>query len=157
MTVRASAIPQVIDALLTGAAANLTGVLVLDGYGRTDDPGDYLMVGVDDPDSPNPANAADSAGSWPVMKASSRVRDEKGTVTCAAVSWNGAADQKAARDAVFVIVSGLATFIRTDPSLGLAPTIYTSGLGDSLQLIQDQGDGGASAIVIFTVSFGARI
>ena len=47
-------------------------------------------------------------------------RDQTGSVTCAALSWNGDADQKAARDAAYAVVAAVEDLLRTDPTLGVA-------------------------------------
>lgn len=151
-----SAIPAVIDALLEQATATLPAILVLDGYGVTDDPGDFLMVGVDDPDSEVAANSADSQQSRANVGQSGD-RTEDGEITCAALSWNGAAGDvgaKAARDGVFAITSALEGLLRASPDLGLGPTIWTN-FGTQLELYQQQGEGGSSALVVFRIGFHA--
>lgn len=150
-----SVIPALIDALVVAARAALPSVRVFDGVGVTDDPGDFLMVGVDDPDTEGHAFAAESQQEFGPM-GTTRPRDERGQVTCAAFSWNGSSDPKAARDAAYASVEALASACRTNPSLGVAGVLWTS-FGPDARLTQSQGDFGADALVVFSVSFRARI
>lgn len=148
-----SVIPAFIDAVLTAARAGLPGVDVFDGFGVSDDPGDYLMVGVDDPERQDAAFSADSVQSW--AHANRTARDEVGAVTCAATSWNGDGDQKAARDAAFATTGAVETFLRVDPTMG--DTVLWCEYGSSTQLTQAQGEAGALALVVFRIHFRARI
>lgn len=153
-----SIIPALIDALVSQATAALPSVQVFDGYGITDDPGDFLMIGVDDPDSPNSANSA-NAQQRAATAGTSRSRDEEGTVTCVALSWNGNANQKAARDGAFAIVAAVENFIRTatpQPYFGVTG-LYKVGFGGNVDLSQDQNAGAAMALITFSVTFTARI
>lgn len=149
-----SAIPAVIDALFTAATTALSNIKVYDGYGVSEDPGDFLMVGVEDPDYDAAANSANSRQSWATIGAGSR--DEEGEITCAALSWNGNADQKAARTGAFAIVAAVENLCRANPALGVSTVLWT-GVGTDTELLQQQGEGGASAIVIFKIAFRARI
>lgn len=149
-----SAVPAVIDALFTAADAALATVTVYDGFGVSDDAGDFLMIGVEDPDSQDAATSADAEQSW--ANADGTARDETGTVTCAALSWNGDADQKAARDAVYAITAAVEDLLRADPSLGIATVLWTS-FGTSQQLTQAQDEQGALALLVFRIQFRARI
>jgi hypothetical protein len=148
-----SVVPALIDALI--AAAETAGVEnVYDGVHVSEDPGDFLMVGVDDPDSDGGSLSADSRQQW--ANANHTTRDESGSVTCAAYSWNGDGDQKAARDAAYVMVEALASACRTTPGLGVGSLLWTD-FGSDANLSQLQGDWGASALVVFTIAFRARI
>ena len=148
-----SVIPAVIDAVVSRARANLPSICVYDGFGVSDDPGDFLMVGVDDPERQDSAYSADSQQDW--AHANNTARDEVGDVTCAALSWNGDADQKRARDAAFATCAALEVLLRADPSLG-GIVLWTS-YGTSTQLTQNQNGNGALALVVFKVHFRARI
>lgn len=152
-----SAIPDIIDALVEQCSTALSGATVYDGFGVSDQAGDFLMVGVDDPNQPDAASSADSSQS-PATLGTDRSRDETGSITCAALSSNGNSDQKAARDAVFAIAAGVADLCRANPSLGITgyPLLVT-GYGDDQRLIQNQYEDGADAILIFTVRFRARL
>lgn len=150
-----SVIPAVIDYLVTHAttALSASSVIVYDGFGTSDEPGDFLMIGVDDPESVNTAFSADSVQQW--AHANYTARDEEGDVTCAALSWNGDCDQKAARDAVFAITAALENLLRADPTL--AGAVLWSSYGTSTQLTQNQSNDGAMSLVVFKVHFRARI
>jgi hypothetical protein len=149
-----SAVPALIDALVSTARTALPNVLVYDGFGVSDEPGDFLMVGVDDPDAPDQAVSADTQQDW--ANANYTARDETGTVTCAALSWNGDGDQKAARDACYAITAALEAALRTTPSLGVASVLWTS-YGTTARLTQAQDGSGALALLVFSVAFRARI
>ena len=152
-----SVIPSVIDALVTAARAALPSVQVHDGYGVTDDPGDFLMVGVTDPDSGDDANSAVSQQSW--ANATGGARDENGDVTCVALSWNGDGSQKVARDAAFAIAAAVQLAVRPAgvPGSLSVPGVLWLSYGAETQLLQQQGDGGAVAKVIFSIAFRARV
>lgn len=149
-----SVIPAVIDALVDLARDVLTDVSVYDGFGLSEDPGDFLMIGVGDPDSSTLDKAASSAQGW--TYANTTTRDEEGDVTCAALSWNGDADQKTARDSVFAITAALEDALRANPSLGLDNLLWT-GYGPTSDLDQNQDGSGAMALLVFTIHFKARI
>ena len=87
--------PDLIDAMVAQFAAlpELADVTVSDGYPLTNEPGTYLFVGVDDPESATRAASATATQEWPHATAHSR--NEAGAVTLACESWNGDADQKA--------------------------------------------------------------
>lgn len=150
-----SAIPEVIDALVTTARANLPAtVIVSDGFITSDDPGNFLMIGVDDPDNANSASTATSVQQW-ASTGLGGTTDEMGDVTCAALSWNGDGDSKAARDSAFATCAGLAVALRANPSMSL-PTLLWTRYGTSTTLTEDQTDNAAQALVVFTVHFRAR-
>lgn len=156
-----SCVPAVIDALLSAAAAvtgddqPLDGVLVIDGFGVTEEPGDFLMVGVDDPDRTDAAYSASAEQQW--AHANHTARDERGTVTCAALSWNGDGDQKLARDRVYAVAAALEDILRADPTLGAVDGLLWTGFGQSMQLTQNQDGQGALALLVFDIAFRARI
>lgn len=153
-----SVVPDLIDALFTKATDALEGVTVYDGFGVTNDPGDFLMIGVEDPDSQDAAYSAETEQDWAEVGANlgSAERDETGTLTCAALSWNGDANQKQARDAAYAITSKLEDLLRADPTLGLTSLLWTS-FGTSSQLSQAQDSQGALALLVFRIYFRARI
>jgi hypothetical protein len=149
-----SALPAVIDALVTLATAALPSVTVIDGVGISGSPGDYLMIGVDDPDADRPATAGDVQQ---VRATMSGARDETGTVTCCAYSWNGNGDQKAARDAAFATVAAVENILRTtSPTLGVSAVLKTE-FGDRTTVSQAQTETGTDCLVIFSVAYLARI
>lgn len=151
-----SIVPSLIDALVAGARDLFGDALtVCDGFEVGEDPGDYLMVGVDDPESPESAFAANVDQDWASIGA--RSRDESGHVTCAAMSWNGDADLKAARDGVYATASAFGEMLRNSPALGLDPELLWTSFGTSMQLSQSQVESGAIALLVFQVAFRARI
>lgn len=149
-----SVVPALIDALVSTFTSAITTARVYDGFGSTEDPGDFLMVGVEDPDLEGSAFAADVTQDW--TNANTTARSESGDITCAALSWNGNTDQKAARDAVYAVLAAAETALRNNPSVGLANVLWTS-FGTNLQLSQNQTTTSALAMVIFRIHFEARI
>lgn len=149
-----SVIPALIDALVAQSTTALPSVKVYDGLAVTNDPGDFLMVGVEDPDLESAASSATAEQSWAHSTGTSR--DESGEITCAALSWNGDGNLKTARDGVFAITAAVENLLRNDPDLGVAGLLWTS-FGSTVELSQGQGDMGADALVVFKVAFRARI
>ena len=151
----ASIVPALIDALVTTAASALPSAVVIDGQGHTDDPGDYLLVGCEDPDTDGESEAA-RVTQTQMAFGSTRPREEDGVIHMVARSVNGAADQKAARDAVYAIQEALATALRTTDNLGVAGGLKL-GNGSDLSLHQDQNDYGAVATLRYDIAFTAAI
>jgi len=153
-----SVVPALIDALFTQATAALPTTLVLDGYGVTDDPGDYLMVGVSDPDPDGDTESA-SVTQEQMAFGSTRPRKEEGVIHMAAKSVNGDASnagQKAARDAAYAIQEALATVLRTTDNAGVTGVLKL-GNGSNLRLLQDQTNYGAVATLLYDIAFEAAI
>ncbi len=150
-----SVVPALIDALIATATEALSDTIVSDGFGVTDDPGNFLMIGVEDPDSEQAAFSADTKQEWATADRAG-TRNEIGEILCAAVAWNGDADMKAARDAVYAITAALEVALRTTPALGLDGLLWTS-FGTSTQFSQAQGETGAAAMLVFRIAFQARI
>ncbi len=152
-----SALPAATDALVTLSTAALPSVQVLDGGGVAGDPGDYLMIGVDNPDS---EDAASSANVQQVRATMGGARDEAGEITCCAYSWNGDsgnAAQKAARDAAFATVEAVAAILRTTaPTLGLSVVLKTE-FGERMDVSQAPTTKGTDCLIIFSVAYLARI
>lgn len=150
-----SAIPALINALVANATAALTDTDVYDGFGVTSDPAENVLhIGVDDVNNDGGASSAYAQQEW--ANANHTSRDEDGHVVCAASSWNGDGDAKAARDGAFATVAAIENMLRANPSQGVATLLWTS-LGGSINLSQWQDDAGATAVVIFTVNYRARI
>ena len=155
-----SAIPVLIDALVTQATAALTDRLVIDGFGVTDDANpNILMVGVDDPGAQTSAQSSETSQEAATL-GTNRSRDQRGAITCAALSWTGdtsTSNQKAARDAVYATLAAVENILRTDPSLGVTGfPLLVCQLGDE-RLSQNQYEDGCDALLIFTVNFRARL
>lgn len=151
-----SVVPALIDALVTAARTALPDALVSDGIGATDDPGDFLMIGVEDPDIEGASFSADTRQDW--ANANYTTRDEQGEITCVALSWNGDGPEgaKAARDGAYAISAAVETLLRANPSLDVDGLLWT-GFGSSSQLSQAQGSAGASALLVFRINFRARV
>jgi len=147
-----SVVPALIDALLQQASAVLSGDLirVYDGMMVTSDPGDYLMVGVDDPDAEGFASAADAEQEWRGLGA--QKKNQSGGIWCVAESRNGQGDPKTARDGAYAIVAAVEDLCRDDPTLGGAlATGWVSAGGD--ERLSQSRVGGAAARVAFRVNF----
>lgn len=157
-----SVVPQLIDALVSNLTTALAGkpVIVTDGYGVTDDPSDFLMVGIEDPTNPASGTSATAQQTYG-PSATTRPRNQTGVVWLAAYSWNGNADaggQKQARDAAYSYVAAVENLLRNNPNLGIAPGgNFVAQMGDVERLLQSQDANGTEAGVIFNVSFFARI
>lgn len=149
-----SVVPALIDALVLAADNALASVQVYDGFGVTADPGDFLMIGVEDPDSDDAAFSADTRQTW--ANANHTARDEEGDIVCAALSWNGNDNQKAARDAVYATAAAVENLLRANADLDVEGVLWTA-FGSSSQLTQTRDGSGALALLVFRVHFRARI
>lgn len=150
-----SVVPALMSAIVTTAKAQLPNLIVTDGWADSDDPGDYLMIGVEDPDVDGYAESASSQQEW--ANANYTARDEEGDINCVALSWNGDADAGAARDAVYANVAALEDALRFNPPQGLDDVLWTSIMAAGGRLNQIQDNGGAVALLLFTIHFRARI
>lgn len=142
-----------IDAVVAGAGAALTNVLVLDGE-VTDDPGDWLFVGIGDPDDEGFAKAAETRHAWAGL--GNHARNQEGDIWCVAQASSGDS-MKAARDAAFAIVAAVETFLRADPTLGGVLTPGWARHGTSEDLEQLASDQGWFARVPFQIYFQSRL
>lgn len=150
-----SVVPALIDALVAQATSAVTGATVYDGIGVSEEEGDYLMIGVDDPEGPDWARSASVARDWETVGLQNDI-DEEGDIACAALSWNGDGNAKAARDAVYAIAEALAGVCRTNPTLGIPRLLWVLYGGQSdLQQVQNQH--GALARLEFQIHFRALI
>lgn len=154
-----SQFPVVLAALVASAETALAAedVRVTYGIDITEDTSDFLMFGVDDPTSQSPA-----IGSWSqemATMATSRPRDETGTINCAAASANGDPDGlQTALEAAHGYVAAVEAFLRADPSLGLGGVpVAVVQIGGSGTPFLSQDEYGASAVVVFTVTYKIRI
>jgi len=153
--VAASVVPALIDALVTQATAALPSTLVLDGYGVTDDPGDYLMVGVEVP-LPDEESEAASTTQEQMAFGATRPRKEDGVIHMVAKSVSGDGVAKTARDAAYATQEALATVLRTTDNAGVTGVLRL-GNGSNLRLMQDQTNYGAVAILLYDIAFEAAI
>lgn len=149
-----SAVPAIIDAVIALARAN-TGATVYDGRGVSNEPGDYLMVGVDDAEK-RVQRAVNNAQSWPY--AGSQTRQENGEVFCTARSGVGdAGDEgtKAARDAVYAVVADLENALKAQKDVGIDAFACEVTFGSRSELTQSQDNTGAWAALTFRLAFQA--
>lgn len=151
-----SILPALLTALVAQFKAALPKAVIYDGYGPSDDPGDFLMVGIDDPNSTSFASTASSVQQTATMGAG-RHRDELGDVTCVALSWNGDGDQEAARTAVFNMTAAVENALRADVTVGNVPGLLWAEYGTRLALSQYADEDGTQAWVVFSIHFKARI
>ena len=114
-----SVAPALIAALYAQASAALPTTLVLLGPGITDDPGDYLMVGCNDPDAEDDFEIA-RVDSEQMTFGSTRPRMEDGAIHMVARSRNGDSDLQAAIDAAYAIQEALAAVVSATDNLGVA-------------------------------------
>lgn len=153
-----SVVPVIIDRLLEVLTPELDPIRVADGNTPTGDPGDYLVIGAEDPDARGFEVAADSTQAY--VYAGSTIRLQTGDITCQAMSWNGDADQKAARTAVYAITAAVDEYLRANPDLGLRvegdPRTLQVEYGTRETLSQATADFGAAALVVFSVHFESR-
>ena len=153
-----SAVPALIDAMVTAFTAALPNIRVYYGPGVSDDPGDYLMVGVDNPDEPGAfVDSASATATW--VGIGNHARDQKGSINCVAWSWNGGSDnasQKAAVEAAYATIAAVDAYVRANPTLGVITTGWAIHATDEhLSMAQDSS--GAQARVPFQISFQARL
>lgn len=151
---RSSVVPDLIDALVEALAGLLPDFTVSDGFPLELHTGDYVAVGVDDPQGTSPAPSANSTIDWAGAHRAIGL-NEAGEVTCAAWAWRGDADARSARDAVYVALSAIQAHLRADVSAGV-DGIWSSWIAWT-QLSQDQTEQGANALLIFRVGFKARL
>lgn len=148
--------PSVVAALVTTAKAAAPSVRVVRGRTLSDDPGNFVMVGVQSMDD---SPGWESPGSFDQeFQAFGGSRLETGTVNGLAFSRNGAADQAVAEAAAFALIDALAAAVRTDPSLGITTFDYLVAQfhGGAVQESQNTNDGAVTALS-FSISYEARI
>lgn len=146
---------DLIDALVDVLTEALTDIQVYDGTGISADPGDYLMIGVSDPDESQP-QAFESRQEWAGIGA--RARNEEGTINCAALSWNGDADAKLARAGVKRVTSAVEDALRDDPNLGGAvPGLQWTGYGTDGRADLIEATDGTALLWRFDIQYKARI
>lgn len=150
-------LPDVIDALieLATAAFDPEDVLVSDGYPVNGaDGGTVLAIGVDDPADELRADSGEAMQEF--ANAAGRSRNEAGTVRCAVSTSNGDGVPKTARDAAFAVLSGVAAVVRGTSTPFDLPNVWKAGVTD-VRLYQDQTEDGATALLMFTVTYAARV
>jgi hypothetical protein len=155
MTTAASAIPALIDQLVTVASAafgTTSPVIVSDGPSVIqDDTGQMLWVGCSDP--ADIAEAASGEQFWPYV--SSQFRRETVTVHCMALAWSGDDDFKTVRDQAFAQVQAFTAAIVSDASFA-GTVLWAASAGSNLSLSQGFNSNGAEARVAFDVTATAQ-
>lgn len=157
-----SAVPAVIDALVTTLRAAFPStvlvagypVQVFDGVGISDsDTGRQVWVGISDPFSDDPAPESASSEQAPPY-ASSAFRREELTIHLIAQASSGGDVMKTTRDAAYQIVNAVTTAIVNDYSLGGAVLMVRAI--NVLALRQNNDDKGTFAQVSFDVTAMAQ-
>jgi hypothetical protein len=131
---------------------------VFDGALPTEDaPTSFVMVGIGDPYNTSPDTAADSTQTWAGLGA--HARDEQGTITCCAVSWNGdGAGLAAARAGVKAITETIAATLKASPNLNnTVPGLLWTGMGSRGTWTPIQAEDGSSLVHYFEIQFRARL
>ena len=150
-----TAVPAVITALTSGLTAALPDVDVRDGFADLGDPGDFLMIGVEDPDTTGFESSATSEQTWASVGRMSR--NESIEVVCCALSWNGDGDAAQARTDVYAMVTAVEGWVLANPTLGTELVLTDCRFGSRHTLNQAQDTAGAVAWVVFTVNVTARL
>lgn len=151
-----SVIPALLSALYIALSAALDpDVKTFYGQGVSGHAGDFLMIGVEDPDAEGFTDAAESEGTWAGL--GNHARDQKGNIWCSAWSWNGDSDQQSATEAAYATVAAVDTYLRANPTLGGVISTGWAIHGSSERLSMAQTDSGAQARVTFQIYFQARL
>ena len=147
---------DILDALVREyTAAVPPSVIVYDGTGISEDPSNFVMVGVGDPDSDQPPTSAESEQEWAGLGA--KRGDEEGTITCCAVAWNGESEGLAqARADLRSMLDAMSAVHLEDPTLGVGPVMWTR-FGGRTSTTQIQATDGSSIVHYFEIKFKARI
>lgn len=147
---------DLLDALVREYRAALPpSVIVYDGTSLSEDPSDFVMVGVGDPNSDQPPNSAESEQEWAGLGA--KRGDEDGTIHCCAVVWNGETEGLSeARVNLRSLLDTLAAVHVEDPTLGVGPVMWTR-FGGRTSTTQIQALDGSSIVHTFEIKFKARI
>jgi hypothetical protein len=149
---------DLISALADAFRIAIPTATVYDGQGASDDPGNFLMVGVGDPNSDDPTSASGEL-EWAGL--GHRSSYEHGTIACSALAWSGDsgdAAQKAARETVRDLVGAVEVALRTDPNLGGAvPGLTWVRYGRGWNLDQSSNNDGVQALFRFEVAYEARL
>lgn len=151
---RSSVVPDLLDALVSAFQELAPDFTVSDGFPLEWNTGDFLAVGVDDPQASSPAPSARSDAEWAGAHRSMGL-NESGEVTCAAWSWRGDADTREAREAVYGALSAVQDYLRDPVGMGV-DGLWSTWLAGT-QLSQDQTPDGALVLLVFRVGFKARL
>lgn len=150
---KASAAFDIIPALVTLGSAAMPDVHIVNGYGTSLAPEEFILIGAADPFSNGPAVAIEADQEF--AYANTTTRHERGHVNCVAYVGNGNGDADAAWTRLQAILDPLATLCRTNYTLGLEDVLWVAL--SVTQADQDQGEQGAWALANFRIHFQARI
>lgn len=158
--------PQVVDGLVAGMRATAgyqaptstgSGVPVYDstdpGTTNQNDEKFLVIAWPGDPDSPA------EAGTWeqtPGPMATTRPKDEAGTVECMAIAQNGDMNPKTVRDWAFAVVADVERLCRAQqvPCLGVQGVLWAFVRAGRFSPYMNEG---ATAELQFTVTYLARL
>jgi hypothetical protein len=127
-------------------------VTVSDGPPRTNEPGAYLFVGIDNPDTDSGIGASGTQA-WPL--ATNSTREDQGEVWLAAYADNGAGLIKPARDAATAVMKAIQDRVRVNLTLGIPGLLWLSFGDYSYRPMQTEN--GAAVVLLFRVTYSARI
>ena len=160
-----SQIPAVTDYLVAAAQASLSpGVTVFDGpqpvyaWQAIEQ---VLFIGAD-PMSLTEATA-EAEQRFATALDSGRLRDEDGSIVCAAQHWSGDPAVKTHRDGAAAIVAGVELLLRGTPRTGapgdasMGGLCLWSGVDGPYQWYPRQVTNGAAVMVVFRVTYRARL
>lgn len=152
-----SAAPAAVDALLTilRASPALTDVHIVDGPPSVNLTERHrIYVGW----SPGADASIDISQGF--ASAGARTRDEDANIACYVETRAGDKDMALRRGRAFELLAAVETALRATDAAPEAPTLNGTVLWSGLtagSLIQEQGDKGALAGLVFTVAYRARI
>lgn len=150
-----SPIPRLIDALMAAATTLLPDVHVSDSY-STENPGRLvqLAIGVDDPDRVSQTQSGIADSDW----SSTGFRldlSQSGQLLCHLHAEEGTTDARVVRESVYTAFDTLRELIRSRTHNGVSidvPGSWKLWVSQE-RLYQSQYEAGASADLMFTVSF----
>lgn len=151
--------PDVIKALVAYATDDLADVPVLVSFGLPvgSNDSDVLAFGVSDLSADNDGYAGTS-DQVPGPNATTRPRDETGSIVCIAYACSGDGNAETACDNAFSYMRAVEDRLRITPNLGIrAGGYFVASIGTGNRFDQRQTEIGAEAFVVFNVSFVARI
>jgi len=166
VTTTTSRVPEVIDYLVATAqaASALTGVLVLDGPqipAAWQTRKQVLWFGAD-PASLGEA-AGESAQDFATAMSQGKLKDELGSILCAARHWSGDKTSKTHRDGAAAIVAAVELMLRSTPDAGgpgdatMGGLVFWSQVGGQMAWFPKQVTNGAECLVTFHVTYMARL
>lgn len=149
-----SIIPQLIDGLTTRLTTDLDGVAkVADGPVPTSDFGDYVMIGIDDPDKQGGyILAGESTEDW--AHANTTTIDQEGFITAAVLVFSGDSVFKPVRDKAFVIKSVIDNIVKNHTVLAIDELEWLQPSSHTYS--QSSNTKGVVAFLVMRIGFKAR-